>query len=301
MLVEQPYDAAPGDSLAGLPVGARFSVANLLRAMLLPSGDDVANTLAIDVGGTIPHFLGLMNAAAERLGLADTHYTTPVGLDTPGNYSTAANLATLAQVLLRDPFFAAVVREQVAYLSDGIELVNRNDLLGEYPFVVGVKTGHTADAGYCLVGAASWRGVHLISVVLGDPSEAARDDDTLALLRYGLARYHHVRFAAKGHTYAEVPVAATTQQVALVALSNAGLVVARGAKLAVTLVGVPSMLVGPLPAGTQEGTLEVSENGELVLSVPLDTATAVAGPLTSPTGLSGVTGPLLLVPSTGVA
>jgi D-alanyl-D-alanine carboxypeptidase (penicillin-binding protein 5/6) len=80
-----------------LPAGARYSVADLLRAMLLPSGNDVANTLAIDVGhGSMAHFLALMNAAAKQLGLTDTHYTTPVGLDTPGNYSSAANLATLA-------------------------------------------------------------------------------------------------------------------------------------------------------------------------------------------------------------
>jgi D-alanyl-D-alanine carboxypeptidase (penicillin-binding protein 5/6) len=282
-LVEQPYDAQPGESLAGLTPGMRYSVADLLRAMLLPSGNDVAHTLAIDIGGTIPHFLELMNAAAAHLGLADTHYTTPVGLDTPGNYSTAANLATLAQALLRDPFFAAVVREQVAYLPGGIVVQNRNDLLGAYPFVVGVKTGHTLDAGYCLVGAASWHGVHLISVVLGDPSDGTRDGDTLALLRYGLYLYHRARVAVRGRTYQEVPVDGSSQKVALVAASSAALIVSRSERFVVSFSDVPAQLQGPIAAGVAEGTLEVSESGRVVRSVPLLTATAVPGPSSAST------------------
>jgi D-alanyl-D-alanine carboxypeptidase (penicillin-binding protein 5/6) len=199
MVVERPYDADDGSdqSLAGLPVGAHYSIADMLRAMLLPSGNDVAHSLALDVGGTRRHFLALMNAAARKLGLTHTHYTTPVGLDSAGNYSSADDLETLAVALMRDPFFAAVVRERSAYLPHGIEVNNTNDLLA-YHFVVGIKTGHTLDAGYCLVGAGSRDGVHLISVVLGDPSEAARDDDTLTLLRYGLHRYDTRRIALKG-------------------------------------------------------------------------------------------------------
>jgi D-alanyl-D-alanine carboxypeptidase (penicillin-binding protein 5/6) len=295
VLVEQPYAAGSGESLAGLPAGGRYSVAQLLRAMLLPSGNDVANSLAIDIGGTIPHFLWLMNQAAARLGLTRTHYTTPVGLDTPGNYSTARDLETLAEALLHDRFFAAVVREQYAYLPGGIEVANHEAyLLAEYPFLVGVKSGHTADAGYCFVGAASWHGVHVISVVLGDATQAERDADSIALLRYGLSLYRHVRIAVKGHTYASVPVSASAQQVALIAPQNAGVVVRHGAKLAVSLNGVPSMLTGPLPAGTQEGTLEVTENGQPVLEVPLVTATDVASPLTSSVGLYGVIASALL-------
>jgi D-alanyl-D-alanine carboxypeptidase (penicillin-binding protein 5/6) len=289
VLVEQPYNAGSGESLAGLPAGGRYTVAQLLRAMLLPSGNDVANSLAIDVGGSIPHFLSLMNRAAARLGLTHTHYTTPVGLDTPGNYSTARDLEKLAEVLLHDRFFAAVAREQYAYLPGGIEVVNHEGyLLAEYPFLVGVKSGHTGDAGYCFVGAASWHGVHLISVVLGDSTQDQRDADSIALLRYGLSLYRHVRIALNGQTYATVPVSASAQQAALIAPHNAGVVVRHGTKLAVSLTGVPAMLTGPLPAGTQEGTLAVTENGRVVLEVPLVTATEVASPLTASVGLYNV-------------
>ena len=93
-LVEQPYPAGFGESLAPVPVGARLGVPDMLRAMLLPSGNNVAYSLAVDVGGSVSHFIALMNAAAARLDLGRTHYSTPIGLDTPGgNYSTAADLA----------------------------------------------------------------------------------------------------------------------------------------------------------------------------------------------------------------
>jgi D-alanyl-D-alanine carboxypeptidase (penicillin-binding protein 5/6) len=292
VLVEQPYNARSGESLAHLPVGGRYSVADMLRALLLPSGNDVAHSLAIDVGGSGRHFVALMNRAARHLGLSETHYTTAIGLDTPGNYSSAADLAALAQDLLRDPFFAAVVRERSAYLP-GAEVENTNDLLGAYPFVVGVKTGHTLAAGYCLVAAASWHGVHLISVVLGDPSNSGRDDDTLALLRYGLALFHHERFAVEGREYKEVAVTGSAQPVALVAERSGGLIVSRDDKVDVSFVGVPTELQGPIAAGTPEGTLDVTEDGRLALSVPLVTAVAVAAPTPSSAGLYGVALPLL--------
>lgn len=187
-LTVQPYTASPGETVAGLPVGRRLDVNDLLKAMLLPSGGDAAHTLAVDLAGSTERFVGWMNEAAARLGLRDTHYLTPVGLDTPGNHSSAGDLARLALVLMREPAFARIVRLHSARLTDGQVVVNRNDLVGRYSYVLGVKTGHTNGAGYCLVGAARRRGETLISVVLGEPSEASRDADTLALLRYGLAR-----------------------------------------------------------------------------------------------------------------
>lgn len=184
----QPYAASPGETVAGLPVGRRLDVNDLLKAMLLPSGGDAAHSLAVDLAGSSGRFVAWMNAAARKLGLRDTHYATPVGLDTPANYSSAGDLARLALALMREPAFARIVRMRSARLTDGQTVVNRNDLVGRYPYVLGVKTGHTRDAGYCLVGAARRRGETVISVVLDDPSEAARDADTLALLRYALAR-----------------------------------------------------------------------------------------------------------------
>jgi serine-type D-Ala-D-Ala carboxypeptidase (penicillin-binding protein 5/6) len=193
VLTVQPYAASPGETVAGLVAGQRLTVRDLLKAMLLPSGGDAAHTLAVDLAGSTSRFVGWMNAAAVRLRMRHTHYSTPVGLDTPGNYSSAGDLARLALVLMRNQTVAGVVGEHSARLTDGQVVINRNDLVGRYPFVLGIKTGHTRDAGYCLVGAARRGDAVVISVVLDDPSEGTRDADTLTLLRYGL---EHLRSVA---------------------------------------------------------------------------------------------------------
>jgi D-alanyl-D-alanine carboxypeptidase (penicillin-binding protein 5/6) len=282
LLTEQPYAAGKGESLAGVPAGTRLGLADMLRAMLLPSGNDVANSLAIDVGGSISHFVALMNRRAGLLNLGRTHFTTPIGLDRPaGNYSTAFDLARLTAVLLDDPLVAAIVREPRARLADGLVVANRNDLLTDYPWVVGVKTGSTVGAGYCLVGAARLHGVNLISVVLGARSAAARDADTLALLRYGLDRFRRASIARAGQTYATVAVEGRRRKVRLVAARSLSLVVGRRTTLHAALL-VPAQLIGPLPAGVVAGWIEVRENGRALTSVALRTAAAVPAPLPRP-------------------
>ena len=279
VLVEQPYTATEaGESLAPVPAGTRLSVPDMLRAMLLPSGNNVAYSLSIDVGGSTAAFVAEMNAAAASLNLGRTHYTTPIGLDTPpGNYSTPADLARLARVLMRRRIVREIVDEPRAQLADGIVVDNRNDLVGSYPWVVGVKTGNTAEAGECLVAAAKLDGVRLISVVLGAPSEAARDSDTLALLRYGLGLYRSATISARGHAYARVRVAGRRLSVSLLAARTSRLVLRRSAVLHVAL-DVPARLEGPLRAGAAVGALEVTENGRTVETVSLVTAKAVPAP-----------------------
>ena len=277
-LVVQPYDPGPGESLAPVPVGTSLSVPDMLRAMLLPSGNNIAYSLAVDVGGTVANFVSMMNADAAVLHMGRTHYSTPIGLDTPGdNYSTATDLAILARTVMRKPLIREIVDEPSATLSDGVVVTNRNDLLGDYPWVVGIKTGNTSDAGECLVGAAKRNGVRLISVVLGSPSEAARDADTLALLRYGLSSYRSATIASAGRAYASVPVEGRVAPAPLIATRTVSLVVARTSTLHASL-QVPGRLVGPIAAGSVEGSIEVTENGRLVESVPLVTAAAVPAP-----------------------
>ncbi len=108
-LTAPPYQPEPGEALLGLHPGERDTVHDLLYGMLLPSGGDAAVTLADGDAGSIPAFVAKMNRAAAALGLTDTHYSTPVGVDTPGNYSTPRDLAHLARVLLRNPRFARIV------------------------------------------------------------------------------------------------------------------------------------------------------------------------------------------------
>ncbi len=185
-----PYEGGGDQSLMLLSAGERIAVRDLLRGLLLPSGNDAAMALAVGVAGSEQAFVDLMNARAKQLGMRDTSYADPIGLDA-ANRSSAADLVTLTRALRRHAFFRATVATPTVTLSSGAwarTLHNTNDLLGGPLHVDGVKTGHTKAAGYVLVGSATKRGRTVISVVLGTRSEAERDEATQRLLRYGLRR-----------------------------------------------------------------------------------------------------------------
>ena len=191
------YNALPAESRINLREGERMTVHDLLEALLLESANDAAETLAEGISGSREAFVEEMNARAAELGLEHTSYANPIGLDEAGNYSSARDLATLARVLLQRPRFARIVDMPEAELESGSRprvVGNRNDLISAYPWVSGVKTGYTANAGNVLVGSANGPGgARVISVVLGEPTETARNSETLALLRWGLTRFHRVR------------------------------------------------------------------------------------------------------------
>jgi D-alanyl-D-alanine carboxypeptidase (penicillin-binding protein 5/6) len=275
------YPATDVESTAGLRAGERMSVRDLLRAMLLPSANEAAQTLAVRVAGSERAFVQAMNAQAQALGLRDTRYATPVGLDVPGNYSTASDLVRLATVDMANPFFARTVDMASAHLTTGARprtVINRNDLVGLYSYVDGIKTGHTSQAGYVLVGAAHRGGVHLISAVLGDPTLSARDSDTLALLRYGLGRYHRVTVVKAGAALASVPVRFAGGRVELVPGSAVTRDLPLGDRPRVSLRSLPARLKGPLAAGTREGTATVSDRGRTIAEVALVTQRALPKP-----------------------
>ena len=275
-----PYHPAPAESVVGLIPGERMTVRDLVRALLLPSANDAAVTLADGVAGSTTAFVRMMNARARSLGLRHTHYANPIGLDAPGNYSTARDLVRLAEQLLRQPFIAETVNRPRATLLTGAHprtIVNRNDLVREVPWVDGVKTGHTYAAGDLLVAAASRHGVKLFSAVLGEPSEGARDADSLALLRYGLSRYRRVFPVRRGEVLARVPLTSRPgQSVGLVASRSVGQVVRRPRRATVHVTGVPTELNGPIARGTREATAVVRVAGHVVARVPLVTARPVA-------------------------
>ena len=274
-----PYAADPIESKLGLQTGERMTARDLLRALLLVSANDGAADLATGVSGSIPAFVEAMNARARALGLRDTAYANPVGLDDPDNYSTAADLVKLAIVLRRNRFFRETTDLERTRLRSGVRprtIVNRNELLAQSPEVDGVKTGYTSSAGYVLVGSATHNGVTVVSAVLGEPSKAARNADSLALLRYGLSQFRQATPVRRGARLATTKVKYRNQDtIALVAAAGVRRVVRRGAPVRVAVVGVPGQLEGPLGAGTRAATAVVSVSGRVIARVPVVTALAV--------------------------
>ena len=166
------YDPIPGESLLGLDAGERMSARDLLYGLLLPSGNDAAATLADGAAGSTPSFVIQMNRTARRLGLRRTSYANPIGLDQPGNYSSPSDLAALALASAGSEFSggSSTRPEYAPHRSHPRTIVNHNDLVGDVPWINGVKTGYTAGAGNVLVGSGTRKGVTLLSVVMGAAS-----------------------------------------------------------------------------------------------------------------------------------
>jgi D-alanyl-D-alanine carboxypeptidase (penicillin-binding protein 5/6) len=270
-----PYRAGAAESRINLRTGERMTVADLLRALLLPSANDAANDLAVNIGGTRARFVEMMNRQAAALGLHHTHYSTPVGLDDPGNYSSAADLAHLALVVRSQPFIRRVMDEASTTLKSGSHprtITNENDLVGHVSFVDGMKTGHTLEAGYCLVGSGTRHGLTFISVVLGAPSVGARDSDTVALLRYGFSKLRRARLIRAGDTVGRAEIADDQgKTVPLLATKSLTRIIGRHERVRRVL-EAPDTLKGPIPARAVVGSLRLVVAGKTVARIPVATA-----------------------------
>jgi D-alanyl-D-alanine carboxypeptidase (penicillin-binding protein 5/6) len=174
-----------------LEPGETYTFGDLLTAMLVASANDAAVAIAVNVAGSVPAFVDLMNQRAAELGLADTHFENPHGLDEAGHYASADDLASLASVAMRDPIFRRVVSMKTATVPWPARhgervLTNHNYLLGSFPGATGVKIGYTSRALNCVVGSATRGGREVIAVVMGEtPRWEWRDES--ALLQFGLA------------------------------------------------------------------------------------------------------------------
>ena len=300
------YRAGPLESKIDLREGERMQVVDLLEALLLESANDAAVTIATGIAGSRRLFVGEMNDRAAELGLAGTSFANPIGLDDPDNHSTARDLAALARRLLADRRFAVIVDRPSTVLESGARrrvVRNRNELVLRHPFVDGVKTGHTRRAGYVLVGSASGRGARVVSVVLGDPSEAARDADSLALLRHGLDQFRRIPMFRAGKVVARTEVRwFDDAEAAVVSPRDVALTVRRGERPR-TVIDVPDELEGPIERGERVGTAAVVHRGKVVRVTPLVAAADVpgAGTVERLTAVLGVTLTLLAILATVVA
>jgi D-alanyl-D-alanine carboxypeptidase (penicillin-binding protein 5/6) len=267
----QPYEAEYGESLLGMRTGQEISVRDLLYGLILRSGNDAAHTLAIAAAGSIARFVAEMNRYAAALGLADTHYANPVGLDQKGNYSSARDLATLTQHLLRIPAFAKIADSREAVLRSvhpQRKIKTINELLEMAPWVTGVKTGHTFGALYVLVGSGRQDGVELISDVIGAPSDEARFDGNLELLEYGFDQYRERHPVRRGQSLAEASIEYSGGELPLRAAHGVAVGVRKGEELEV-VIRAPGEVEGPLERGARLGQAIVLLEGRPVAKVPL--------------------------------
>jgi D-alanyl-D-alanine carboxypeptidase len=267
----QPFEYEYGDSVMGLRPGQRISVHDLLRGLIMLSAGDAAHTLAIEAAGTVKKFVGQMNRYAAALGLTNTHYENPIGLNSPTNYSSALDLATLTEELLRIPAFAKIADAREATLRSmrPVEHIHSINQLLEYaPWVTGVKTGHTWKAGYVMVGSGEKKGIRLIAVDIDAPTDETRFSDAFELLKWGFRQYHRAKVVHKGEEFASPAIRYSGGELPLVAGHSLTVRLRKGQKAEVT-VDAPAKVTGPIRRGAALGTATVSVDGLRAGTVPL--------------------------------
>lgn len=245
-----------GEERIPLRAGQVVSVQDLLEGALIQSANDAADALAAAAsGGHIALFVEWMNEKAQALGLHETHFVRPDGLDAPGHVSSARDVAVLAQVAMHSPVVRAIVREQTATIENGkVELHTWNDLLGVFPGLVGVKTGHTDAAGWCEVAAARRPGYTIYAVILGSPTRTQRNSDLDRLLAWGVSRYTRLTLVgARPVTQVALPYGRPA--VPLVAASPLVRLVHTGRPIAKRVVA-PSATTLPVRRGQALGRVE---------------------------------------------
>ncbi len=258
-------------------VGKRVPVETLLKGMIVQSGNDATVALAEYVAGDESVFATMMNQMAQQLGMTGTHFVNATGLPDPDHYTTARDMAILAQALIRDfPDYYGwySIRK---FKFNGIEQFNRNKLLWRDDSVDGLKTGHTESAGYCLVASAKRDAMRLISVVLGAKSEEARARESQKLLNYGFRFFETHRLYGPGEKLTTVRVWKGEREQAALGLAEAMVItIPRGEydNLKAAMKVQPS-ITAPVEKGARYGEVVVTLEGETVASAPLIALEAV--------------------------
>ncbi len=207
--------ASVGESSIGVQVGDQVTVKNLLYGLLVHSGNDAGVVLAEGVAGSVDAFVDMMNAKAQELGLSNTHYDNPHGLDSDEHYSSASDICVLSRYAMQNKTFAKIVGKKkvtVDYGSRKATFRSTNSLLNMWDPCIGIKTGYTSKAGYCLTSAAEQDGVRLYAVVLGCSDITQRFTDSLRLLSWGFKHYRSMTLATADDVLVDVPVSAYTDR-----------------------------------------------------------------------------------------
>jgi D-alanyl-D-alanine carboxypeptidase (penicillin-binding protein 5/6) len=254
-----------------IEVGKRVQVKELLLGMIVQSGNDASVALAEHVAGTESVFAEVMNRYALELGMVDSHFMNATGLPHEDHYSTARDMATVARAMINEfpEYYGWYSLKEFKY--NDITQTNRNALLWRDSSVDGIKTGHTVDAGYCLVSSAERDGMRIISVVLGTASPKARTDGSQALLNYAFRFFETRLLYRAGETVTEAKIWKSADARTPLGLpEDLYITVPRGSYDEVeSVLNMPAVLVAPVAQGQPLAELEVSLNGSNLITAPL--------------------------------
>ncbi|MEQ9023423.1 MAG: D-alanyl-D-alanine carboxypeptidase family protein [Pseudomonadales bacterium] len=269
--------AKSGGSTMFLPPNEDASVIDLLRGVIIQSGNDAAIALAEHVAGDEQAFADIMNQQATILGMTNTHFVNSTGWPDETHLTTARDMATLATAVIEDHPEHYELYAEKEFEYNGITQPNRNQLLWRDSSIDGLKTGHTEAAGYCLVASGQRNGMRLVSVVMGARSEQARATESQKLLSWGFRFYMtHRLYSADDILSTERVWKGKADSVELGVDEEVYLTIPRGAEdLLEATISVESTLQAPLEVGDQVGNLSISYEGEEILTKPLVAKTQV--------------------------
>ncbi|QWT20103.1 D-alanyl-D-alanine carboxypeptidase [Bacillus sp. NP157] len=263
--------ASTDGSTSFLKLNSQVKLKDLLYGMIIQSGNDAAIALAEHTAGSEPAFANLMNAYAKQLGMTHSQFQNASGYPVANHYTTARDIAILSRALIHDfpeDYAISAVKE---FEWNGIKQHNRNLLLWRDNTVDGIKTGHTAAAGYCLAASAKQGDARMIAIIMGASSEKGRADAALALLNYGFRFYESHKLYDANKPLVTPKLWKGAENTLPLGVSEAVMVsVKRGdyEKLKADL-DVPSTLIAPFKKGQQVGTLRVTLDGQPVMTAPL--------------------------------
>lgn len=260
-----------------IEVNKEVAVRDLLNGIIIQSGNDASVALAEYISGDETVFAALMNQHAKRLGLQNTHFVNASGLPDPQHYTTAHDLAILASALIRDYPEVYEIHSHKEFIFNNIRQTNRNRLLWLDDSVDGIKTGHTEEAGYCLVVSAVRGDMRLISVVMGTDSDKIRTNANQTLLNYGFRFYETRKLYSVDETLTTARVwKGTTEHLSLGLKEDLYVTVARGHFDELNPVfDLPNRIIAPVEAGAETGILKLTLAGEELVAEPLIAKEAV--------------------------
>jgi len=266
-----------GDSCMFVPLNAQASLMDMLRGVVIDSGNDASKALAEHIGGSESGFAAMMNAEAAKLGMTHTHFENSTGLPDPNHKASARDLAVLAQAIIRNSVEYYPIYAEHEFTYNGIKQGNRNALLYTDPTVDGLKTGHTEEAGFCLTGSAKRNGMRLISVIMNSSSAQARADQTRVLFNWGFANFEEATPAQAGATLATAKVVDGVVPTVAAGVPQAWtLVVPKGQSGAVqTSVVLNPTLEAPIAKGAVIGKIVATANGKQLGEAPVVALAAV--------------------------